>query len=142
MRTLLGLLSVVVLLGMVAPAGAGLVTFDDLPGDHTRISAGYQGITWSSSFYYLNTSGHEASGYCAGMVSSRNVAYNSLGYDVTVSAATPFVFNGAYFTGVWNDGLNIDIKGLLDGSEVYSTTVTVSSTAPTWVGLNWTNVTS
>ena len=36
--------------------------------------------------------------------------------------------------------LQLDIGGWLGGSQVHSWTATLSSTAPTWVGLNWTNV--
>jgi hypothetical protein len=139
-KRLWGWLVVVVWLGVVASARADLAAFDSLSGDFLPIPAGYEGFTWSDNFYYLNALGRTNSGYYAGMVSSPNVASNRLGYDVDVMAATPFVFNGAYFTGVWNDGLSIDIGGWLGGSEVYSTTVVVDSTASTWVGLDWTNV--
>jgi hypothetical protein len=134
------LLAVAILWVGTAPAGADLVVFDDLGGDQVPIPAGYKGFTWSSSFYYINATPYPLSGYYAGMVSSPNVAYNGWWDDVAVSAASPFTFNGAYFTGAWNDGLEIDISGWLGASKVHNTTVTVSSTTPTWVGLDWTNI--
>jgi hypothetical protein len=142
MRRLLELLIVVVLLGVVLPVGADIVKFDDLPALYDYIPSGYQGFTWSTWFAYLDAVDYSnnPSGYLAGMVSAKNVALNSGAEDVAVSSANPFDFEGAYFTGAWNDDLNIDISGWLGGSNVHSTTVIVSSTAPTWVNLNWANV--
>jgi len=142
MKKVFGLLTVVVLLGTTLPAGAAVVTFDDLEGSHTHIPAGYGGFDWSDNFYYLDGSGssYTGTGYDIGAVSSPRVAFSAYESAVAVTAADPFDFNGAYFTGAWNDGLSIDISGWLDGSLLHSTTVTVNTTAPTWVGLNWTGV--
>jgi hypothetical protein len=45
---------------------------------------------------------------------------------------TDFDFTGAYLTGAWNDGLNIEVKGYNNGIELYSTTVVASQYSATW----------
>ena len=139
MKQACGMLIVGVVLGVVLPAGAAVVTFDDLSGSHVALPAGYQGFTWSTYFWYVDGISY-GKGYKPATVSPRNVAFNAYGYDVTVAAVNPFDFDGAYFTGGYKDGLNVDISGWRDGSMVDNTTITVSSTAPMWVGLDWANV--
>jgi len=139
MKKAFALLIVAVLLRLAMPAGADLCTFDDLLGNHMALPVGYQGFTWSEHFWYVDGVTYGA-GYAPATVSPRNVAFNAYGYDVEVAAVSLFNFDGAYFTGGWKDGLHIDISGWRDGSMVESATVLVSSTAPTWVGLNWMSV--
>lgn len=130
---------VVVILGVAGTANAniGVWTFDELPGTLTPIPNGYGGFTWTN-MYYLNATieVHSLVGYGAGMVSSPNVAYN-VWADPAVVSDSAFDFGGAYLTGAWNDDLNIQVEGYLGANLLYTQTVVVSSTAPTWFDFNY-----
>lgn len=119
------------------------INFDDLTTTSAAlISNGYRGFDWNN-FAVLNTTSEYNSfgtnGYTNGTVSAPNVAAND--HDpASMSSTTPFTFNSAYFTGAWNNGLNITVTGLLNGVTEDTTTFTVDSTAPTLEAFNWANI--
>jgi hypothetical protein len=51
-----------------------------------------------------------------------------------------FTFNGAYLAGAFNNGLNITVTGLFNGSPLYTQTVIVDTTGPTWFNFNYTGI--
>jgi hypothetical protein len=130
---------------MAAPACfAGVITFDDIavaPAPYVLITNGYQSLDWSN-FYAAYAPGDPNSGYLAGMVSPPNVAFNGGGNPASFSSVTPFTLTSAYFTGAWNDGLNITIQGLNGATVVDSTTIVVSATSPTLYSFDWTGLTA
>jgi hypothetical protein len=67
-------------------------------------------------------------------VSPNHIASGNSSSTITGSS---FNFEGAYLTGAWRDGLNINIQGFLGGSLLYDTTVVVDSTSPTWFDFNY-----
>lgn len=124
------------------PAMAGTVIgFDDAITDPItwHMPTGYGGLEWSSRWGVMSGDyyGDSPSGYANGVMSGGYVAFNSMGSPVTISRDSPFVFVGAYFTAAWQDGLQIDVEGYLDGELLYSTTFTVNTYEPTWVAVNW-----
>ena len=138
-RTMFFVVVVLILTTGSLQADIGVWTFDELPpivGSYDPIPDGYGGFTWENMYYldpvYYNTN----SGYMAGMVSQPYVAFNAAAGAAAVSDGI-FSFGGAYLTGAWNDDLNIQVNGYLDGSLKYSQTVVVSSTAPTWFDFNY-----
>ena len=127
----------------LAPNGwAAVITFDDINTGGTLVSIpnGYAGSNWSN-FDAHSGSDIPLSGYTAGLVSSPNDAFNSGGTPSSLSSITPFSFVSGYFTGAWNDGLNITIQGLNGANILDSMTIIVSSTAPTLETFNWTGLT-
>lgn len=125
-------------------AQATSLTFDDLPpytGDGSAITKGYGGLNWNNLHYIAPEQryGTGNSGYYYGIISPINVAFNGGANPATVSGA-PFTFNSAYFTGAWNDGLDIQVKGYIAGVLVQSTTFSVSSATPTFKEFNWSGV--
>lgn len=125
-------------LGTVAPAQAIVLTFDDLPSTFDPIPNGYGGLNWDK-FYYLDSSNYVIpSGYFNGTVSPNNVAYNAFANPARVrSPRGTFDFEGAYLTGAWNNGLNITVDGYHNSTLLYSQTVTVDTTSPTWFTFNY-----
>jgi hypothetical protein len=121
-------------------ANAVVVTFDDLPGDETQIPTGYNGFTWNN-FHDLDGVHYASnpSGYGNGVISPNNVAYNSFGDAASITGPL-FTFNSAYFTGAWNDGLNIEITGRLSGTTLFDQTIVVDSTGPTLFSPNWAGI--
>ncbi|NEP58627.1 MAG: S8 family serine peptidase, partial [Symploca sp. SIO2G7] len=110
-----------------------LLTFDDISNaDNEQIPDGYGDLSWSDDFFYVNAPiVVPGTGYENGLVSGDYVAFNSFANPVEVSSDTVFDFNSAYLTAAWDDNLSIQVKGVLDGLELYSETVTVNTSAPT-----------
>lgn len=124
-------------------ANSAVLTFDDLPtpGPYLEgnVPNGYGGLNWTNMGVH-NVSGSPNSGYAVAAVSGSNVAFNYFaGLAVTSGAAFDFV--GAYFTGAWNDGLNINVEGYNAATLLYNATFSVSVTQPTWKQLDMLNVT-
>jgi hypothetical protein len=130
------LLPVLLSLGVAASTNAAVITFDDLPEtDAGLIENGYAGFDWTS-FGYANKSVLPGSGYETGVVSGDYAAYNDFAETSSLSGSL-FDFNGAFLTGAWNDGLNIEVKGFLSGAELYSTTVVVNTSIAQWFDFNF-----
>ena len=142
-----------VLLLLPVCANATVLTFDDIgTSAYGTIPDGYGGFNWSKSFsdgvfYYVNVpleiGNLTDSGLFNGVVSGDCVAlptpyvYKGKGW---LSSVTPFTFNGAYFTAVWRDGLNVKVDGYLNDVLAYSTTVIVNTTGPMWCEFNYANI--
>jgi hypothetical protein len=138
--------------GFVAIVGAMLITFATTTGAHAStltfddISIGghipdnYGGLQWGPFAFYLAPSDNMAffadSGYDNGLVSGNFVAYNNSDQVFSVSGPT-FDFNSAYLTAAWNTGLNITVTGMLGATTLYSQTVVVNTTAPTFFTFNY-----
>lgn len=123
-------------LGIAASANATVITFDDLPEtDAAPIDNGYAGFDWSW-FGYANKSVLPGSGYDTGVVSGDYAAYNDFAATSSLSGDL-FNFNGAFLTGAWNDGLNIEVKGFSAGIELYASTVIVNTSSAQWFDFNF-----
>jgi len=141
-KVLFSFLVVGLVLGLSTVSGATVLTFDDLTTGSTMIIPnGYGGFNWSD-MGALNgvTYSSGNSGYNNGRVSGSYVAYNRYANVGSVTRATTFDFNGAYFTGAWRDGLNLRVAGYLGASFVYGKSFTVDSTSPTWVDFNFSGI--
>ncbi len=128
---------------MVAvPASASAVKFDDITTEEwADIPGSYAGLNWSSNWEAGNGTVWTDSGYNAGRISGDYVAFNNYASDVTISRTSPFDLIGAYFTGAWNDGLNIQIQGRdAWGSLLYNQIIVVNATSPTWAQLDFSGV--
>lgn len=119
-------------------ASAEVLTFDDLPGTQGVIPNGYGGLNWSNFGYVDGPVVAPNSGYNNAWVSCCNTAYNEFG--TAAMTMDPFTFNSAYFTGAWNDGLNITIVGKLGGVTEDTTSFTVNTSGPTLETFNWSNI--
>ena len=138
----LGLVAGAALLLIASPASADIITFDDLAPpvfEHNynaeQIPNGYQGLTWSTYFWVLDTTSYQnwypSSGYENGTVSQDNVAFNFAENDVSFSSATPFTLNSFYLTAAWQNQLNVQIDASLGGTSVYSMLWQVGTSGPT-----------
>jgi len=149
----------------VAPVfAATTINFDDLPSDQF-IANGYNGLNWTFADVYnardnpdnLGPSGYkDVANGVQSWVSSPNVAFNgSIEGDpnpgsnpITISSNTPFSLNSVWLHSVWNNGLNVEVKGFLGGLAVPGADTNVllnaSDTAPTLAtfGLNFSVVDS
>lgn len=134
----------------IFPAAALTITFDDLTDTSagfggTPIPDAYQGLIWTN-WNVLDTADATnifgPSGAAAGTVTPPNVAYNPDGGEAIFSSATPFVFDSADLTAVWNQGMFITVTGLLNGvaedQEVLSPPP--SATGPTLYSFDWAGI--
>lgn len=138
------------LFGLQVANGQIVLTFDDIGDteDSKRIPNGYGGFDWGihdvGAFYYVNVNSmSQNSGYANGVVSGSYVGlpttYTHEGIG-GLTSATQFTFIGAYFTGVWRDGLNIQVEGYLDELLIYTKTVVCDTTNPIWHEFNYENI--
>jgi hypothetical protein len=120
-------------------------TFDDLPASTgVPVPNGYRGVNWNN-FYYLDgvNYANNPSGYAAGVVSTNNVAYDGYGTPASVTNATGSHFNfiSAELTAAWNDNLQVEAQGYVDGVLTYDQTYTLSATTPTLIVFGYLGVT-
>ena len=142
MKAALAIVIVVVLIvGGATIAPATTLTFDNIPNVFaygSPIPNGYGGLTWNN-FYCLDGADSPNTGYDTGMVSSPCVAYNGFGDPASMSGS-PIALNSAYFTGVYNNGLNIQADGYSDGNIIDSADFLVNAAGPTFMTFNWSGV--
>jgi hypothetical protein len=134
------LLGVALATMLAGQSQANLITFDSLSGGGGAVPDGYQGLHWTN-FYYLNGTVQAHSGYQPAVVSPNNIAFNGAGNPAFVSDGL-FNLGSAYLTGVWRDGLQVEVIGSLGGTPVpgYDHTYTLSSTAATFITFNYLNI--
>lgn len=131
-------------LSALTGAQATVITFDDSTTTYYEtISNGYAGLNWDNfAIVTKNASGLNPSGYVNGNVSPDHEAFNLYGTLASFSSTSLLTLNSAYFTGAWNDGLNIQVNGYEGGVLKYTTTFDVTTTAPKLVTFNWDKVDS
>lgn len=125
-------------------AHAGVVTFEGV-STRAAVPNGYGGLNWSN-FYTVNgaDSFHVGTGYQHGLVSGTEVAFNSGGNPATVSASSAHGFDlgDAWFTGAWNDGLQIVASATFEDGTHASKTFLVNTSAPIDEFFNWNGLAS
>jgi len=139
-RKILGVVTVVALSSAGITHANSTLTFDDFTTpDYEIIPDGYGGLNWDK-FHVTNKEYRRYSGFNNGTVSGSYSAFNTWGDPSTVTSDELFSFHGAYLTAAWNDGLNIDIGGYLNGDLLHSRTVIVDTSGPVWFDFNYNNI--
>ncbi|NNJ27386.1 hypothetical protein [Alienimonas chondri] len=119
---------------------ADVLTFDDVTEESwTRIPDGYGGLNWTD-LNVLRPQSERRTGYTNGVVSGDYVAYNPFSAVASASAGSYFTFQGAYLTAAWNYRLNITVDGYRDGELIYTETVVVSPSEPTWFDFDYCDI--
>lgn len=119
-----------------------LIDFEDITIDgYFEIPDGYHGFNWDVPYginlYTLYGPGLVGSGYA---VAGTNVAYTPWAYQPVVITRTDggdFDFGGVELTSAWDSVQTVTLEGWLDGSLIYSDTVTIYNTSVTDVNENW-----
>lgn len=123
-------------------ASAGVVDFDDLPGNPTlALESGYAGFDWTN-MGAIGSDAAPGTGFETGVVSPMNAAYNWYGLTATISTAdgAAFTFAGAAFTSAYVDQ-EISFEGYRNGELVSaSDAYTLDTLAPQWIGLGWSGI--
>jgi hypothetical protein len=145
-------------LGVAGLASATVLTFDDLPAVAIgTVPVPYDGLNLScegnacqtiDATLYNASYSLSGSGYTGATISSPNVlstGSNSSPNTLKITAAEggTFVFNSAYLTGAWRNGMSVSAVGKNGSTEIYSKSFTLGNAGiPTLATLNWTGVTS
>lgn len=119
-----------------APVSAEVLTFDDLPVFANP--GNYGGLQWNN-VYTLSSTYHPNSGYQYGTVSPHNVIFNSGGSAASFYSDNAFSLQSLYLTKAWNDGYT-NFEGYVGNNLVYSKSVFTTTTSPTLVEFDWTNL--
>lgn len=123
-------------------ASAGVVTFDDLPGDPTQaLDSDYAGFNWTN-MGAIRGGDAPGTGFETGVVSPMNAAYNWYGATATIATADgqAFTFEGAAFTSAYVDQ-EISFEGYRNGELLLASgAYTLDTLAPQWIGLDWSNI--
>jgi hypothetical protein len=117
-----------------------------------NVPNGYNGLNWTnfqvsrpvSCATAPSQSGCPANnGFSNGVVSPPNVLFNICCVIGSISSLTPFDVVSGYFTGLWNDGLQVTVTGVNSTTNTTCTvTFSVSTTGPTFEVLNVNDVTT
>ena len=141
MKRLLGIAAIAASLLAAAPAHAVVIGFDDLPTGTIVVPEYYHGLKWANA-NIINKNQYPSSGYPVGTVSGTYAAWGGTNssHPTTISSEDdPFSFNSGYFTAAWEEGVQLLIEGFIDDDDVadYTTTLTLSKTAPLFFEANW-----
>jgi hypothetical protein len=102
------------------------------------------GFGWSNFLvldrYHIDVDGLLKPEDAIGTVSLPCMAINSLGAPAEVTSATPFTYNGGYFTAGSQNGLSLRITGLFGMTTLFTQTLTLSTAGPQLFDVNWTGV--
>jgi len=134
MKKVLKIFTVLLLLFVISPLSlrGDVLDFDDvLAEDNGYIPDGYGGFDWMN-FGVVCGDCALGSGFDTGTVSGDYVAFNTFANVASVVNDEIFDFNGAYLTAAWRNSLNITVAGYKNDSLLYSTTIVVDTTGPTW----------
>jgi hypothetical protein len=134
--------AICVAMALTNSAQATTLTFDTPLNDPptTDFLDGYGGFDWNNFGRMLSLSWPPGFGYRNGMVSFPHVIYNLFGDPAEISRSSLFTFNSAYFTGAFNNDLNILVEGFQAGTPLFSQTIVVDVTAPTLFNFNWSGI--
>jgi hypothetical protein len=125
-------------------AHAEVLTFEGV-STHSGIPAGYGGLNWSN-FYTLNVvpGYYENSGYSHALESGTFLAFNGGGAPASISAtsAAGFALTDGFFTGAWNNGLNITAQATFENGTTATNSFLVNTSGPKDVVFDWTGLKS
>ena len=124
------ILAVCLVAGLSVPASASVLNFEVAPVNGDELPRNYGGVQWDN-INVLKSADLPVSGYAAGLVSGRKVAFNGYGLPAAIYAFQPFRFNQAYITAAWYSNLVIEVTALLGATPQWSVTIHPSATAPT-----------
>jgi hypothetical protein len=125
-------------------AHADVITFEGV-ATSSAIAPGYGGLNWSN-FYALNVTPatYSRSGYIHAIESGTYVAFNAGGTPASISAtsAAGFDLTDGYFTGAWNNGLNISAAATFENGTTAVKNFLVNTSGATDVVFDWTDLKS
>jgi hypothetical protein len=113
------------------------ITFDELDpgGDFSLIPDGYYGLQWNN--WGVIDGWDSVGGYENGVISKNNVAFAPYGDPSSINYNGSFSLVSAYMTAAWQNGLQLEVKGLFNDIVTYDHTYTLNETGPTLINFNY-----
>ncbi|MEM7188176.1 MAG: hypothetical protein AAF439_01075 [Pseudomonadota bacterium] len=101
---------------------------------------GYEGLTWSSTFYFAEHDELVADGIPSGIdngtISGDNVGINGFGSDVSFSAADSFDFEQMSVGSLYLEGMTLEVTGKEDGVVTGTQTIILSTQSTSVIELD------
>ncbi len=134
-KILTGLVTVLLLIGMVGMTEATVLTFDEMrfQGESTSLPGSYMGLTWNT--WLVNDTHMD---WVGPAVSNGNVVTGLV--DSSITADSNFNFTGAYLSGAYLDGLKIQVIGKKNDISIFDTTVTTVAHTPNWFQFDYIDI--
>jgi hypothetical protein len=134
------------LMACLLPLSAGVLYFDDIPNNgEVPMPPSYGGFTWDSNFWIEPWSEFSNSSYgnTYQFPSMSNTVFNGSGVLGVTMSGSPFIFNGADFSG-WdqNNGIggytatSVSVSGYLGGSLVGTAAINLPADTFVWLSAN------
>lgn len=119
-------------------------TFEGTPNAPTLLGT-FNGFTWLNMYSANGCQVGPTLGYCRGVVSGTQMAFNGFASDVAITNGGTFDFGGAWFTAgfsVFPQGGStaVEITGFLNGNAIYSAWFGIDDITPRYFSANWTGV--
>jgi PEP-CTERM motif len=113
------------------------ITFDELDpgGDYSLIPDSYHGLQWNN--WGVIDGWDSVGGYENGVISKNNVAFAPYGDPSSIDYSSSFNLVSAYMTASWQDGLQLEVKGLFNDIATYGNTYTLNETGSTLINFNY-----
>jgi hypothetical protein len=123
------------------PVHASLIVgFDDLRNG-SSVPNGYNGFQWDQAGVFDASPYVGSPGYGQALVSPNNIAFSDeLPFGFHTLGSDVFTFNGGFFSSGFNDGLTVEVHGLLGGTQLYTSTLTLNTTNQTFATFNYANI--
>jgi len=107
---------------LLVPSMAQAQTLDFEDAQLGFLPNGYGGFNWSN-FVAYNTADLFNGGYDTGAVSGDQAIYNAFGNSASVlgvGTSNPFSLSSAWVTAAWNEGMQLQVRGFLNGTVQYT----------------------
>ncbi|WP_025041408.1 PEP-CTERM sorting domain-containing protein [Nitrosospira briensis] len=123
-----------------------VIKFDAVIGHPNGVAVpdGYYGSAWLgwTNFHLIEVTNPSwsNSGAVQASVSLPGVANTDSGLPSQIYSIAPFTLNSAYFAADWNDGLEVNVRGLSEGLIIHSKSFTIDTQHPTLMTFDWEHV--
>ena len=124
---------------------AEIIYFDDYTSDldFVTLTGPYSGFDWINTGVTNGTNPNRINtGYNNGTISPDYAIFNLSERQITITRTNDedFDFNSGYFSGAWNNDLNIKLTGWNDGSQIYEQVIQGQTTNATFYDLSFDNI--
>ena len=145
MRTLLAFATALIALSsFTSGASAATLDFESLgtPSVSQPIPDGYGDLNWDNFSVVTGSRFPQfpGNGYTNGASSGIYVGFNGFAEPASFSSGSTFDFISASLTAAFNDGLELDISGYLNGNQIYTRTVTLTTAMYATILFNWSGI--
>jgi hypothetical protein len=124
---------------LAAPAQAQFLDFEDLqPPSQVPVPDGYMGFEWDNFYSQSRADAPDPSGYL-NMDGDWGI-FNAFGNPAAVSRASSFHFESALIGAAWRDGLLVNVRGLLNGVELFNTALLVGTASGQHFVFGWSGI--